>query len=477
MRFAGANRRERLRWLAGSLPPTGLAAHCGLGHTSQTVLSHAYSGSARVFCPDDLFAVRPPSADLVGFSSFLDRARAEREQGNELGSRTALGAYLVARLFDRRLRLSSEPDEVEGFNWQLQSTQRFLRELPSDQPEAAHLLGIVESVCIEERHRATIMRMAALAFAYYLEHEGRLEEALDMLGLAAHTYGSGIPVGELPTLALFIGRIHRALAHWDAAGRAYGMAEQAGQRCGELNEVMLARIGQANVLRGRGNLSSAQAALKRIIQDCDSKPLLEVQGRAWFDLSVVLAVQGDIFGDLVAKYEALKRLRDPIQRSRVLGDLGIALRAVGAYDAARHCFEMVLRGDAGFLIRANVYLELMDLESAVGNRVAYERFRQEARLVENRMPPSMAIDYRYKMGVGLARFGREQRARSVMREALTLAETHGLNEWYFRIDRVLRGLEPCPDSWHTRNETAEAVQAPAVVQISEGIRELAQVGV
>lgn len=428
-----------------------------------------------MFCPVDLFTASPPSADLVGFSSFLDRARADREQGSEQGSRTALGAYLVARLFDRRLGLSDEADEVEGFRWQLQSTQRFLRDLHSDDPEAAHLLGIVESVCTEEKHRGTIMRMAAMAYAYFLEHEGRLEEALDMLSLAARTYGVEIPVGEVPTLALFVARVHRALAHWEEASRAYGLADDAGQACGEQSSVMLARIGQANVLRGQGNLPAARESLERVVRDSDTPALMEVQGRAYFDLSVVLARQGDIFGDLVAKYEALKRLRDPIQRTRVLGDLGIALRTVGAYDAARHCFELVVKGDASFVVRANIYLELMDLESAVGNRVAYERYRQEARLVENRMPPSMAIDYRFKMGVALARFGREQRSRSILREALTLAEARGLNEWYFRIDRVLRGLELCPDSWQARNQTAEAVQAPAVLEISEGIRELARV--
>ena len=429
-----------------------------------------------MFCPADLLTVNPPSADLVGFSSFLDRARAEREQGSEQGSRAALGAYLVARLFDRRLGLTNQADELEGFRWQLQSTQRFLRELRTDDPEAAHLLGIVESVSTEERHRGTIMRMAAMAYAYFLEHEGRLEEALDMLGLASRTYGSEIPVGEVPTLALFVARVSRALARWDEASQAYRLAEEAAQRCGELSSVMLARIGLANVLRGQGNLPGARESLEQIVRDADSPSLLEVQGRAWFDLSVVLARQGDIFGDLVAKYEALKRLRDPIQRTRVLGDLGIALRAVGAYEAARHCFELVVRGDASFVVRANIYLELMELESAVGNRVAYERFRQEAKLVESRMPPSMAIDYRFKMGVALARFGREQRARSVLREALTLAEAGGLNEWYFRIDRVLRGLELCPDTWQARNETAEAVQAPAVLEISEGIRELARIG-
>jgi hypothetical protein len=54
------------------------------------------------------------------------------------------------------------------------------------------------------------------------------------------------------------------------------------------------------------------------------------------------------------------------------------------------------------------------------------------------MPPTMGVDYRYKSGLGLARFGQLARAREVWAEGMRLAETHHLNEWYFRLERTSR---------------------------------------
>jgi hypothetical protein len=86
----------------------------------------------------------------------------------------------------------------------------------------------------------------------------------------------------------------------------------------------------------------------------------------------------------------------------------------------------------------------------------------------------MAIDYRYRIGIGFARFGNETKARAMLREALGLAEAHKLNEWYFRVDRVLRGLELCQDQLEPAGSTAEATEmAPAVAQVSAGLREIA----
>ena len=54
------------------------------------------------------------------------------------------------------------------------------------------------------------------------------------------------------------------------------------------------------------------------------------------------------------------------------------------------------------------------------------------------------------------------------------AEAAKLNEWYFRIDRVLRNLELCQDQPELKDVTAGATEvAPAVAQVSAGLREIA----
>jgi hypothetical protein len=121
----------------------------------------------------------------------------------------------------------------------------------------------------------------------------------------------------------------------------------------------------------------------------------------------------------------------------------------------------------------------MELESGADNRVAFERLRAEAESVRERMPPSMTADYLYKLGVGLARFGKTARAREVLSEGLRSSEASGLNAWYFRIERTLQGL--------TSGVAADVRQAalpasaglsdlPAVQDVALGLREYALTG-
>ena len=74
-------------------------------------------------------------------------------------------------------------------------------------------------------------------------------------------------------------------------------------------------------------------------------------------------------------------------------------------EIARFAFEMVVGARTSFLVRTNALLELMELESSVGQphgvRAAAGRGGEGA----DRMPPSMLTDFYYKAGVGLARFG------------------------------------------------------------------------
>jgi hypothetical protein len=127
---------------------------------------------------------------------------------------------------------------------------------------------------------------------------------------------------------------------------------------------------------------------------------------------------------------------------------------------ARLAFEIVVGSNASFIVATNARLELMELESAVGNRVAFERHRTDLRDAALRMPPSMEIDFRYKTGVGLARFGQHARAREAWAEGMRLAEAHRLNEWYFRLERMAANLDGCDA---TRPAQPEPVPPPAAI--------------
>lgn len=421
------------------------------------------------FSPQRLFG---EAAEGSWHEEFLERARLEREQGDDAASRGALAGYLVARLIDRSLDGSDNEEDRQGYAWQLDSARRYVSELDAQMAEVRHLEGIVEALCASDGGSNTAVRLALNAFAYFLENEGRLAEALDVLGLAARTYGATIPKTDFAAVALFAGRLNRLQARFEAATAAYAAAEESACVVGDVSRQLLSRLGRANVLRGQGNLPLAREAVEQVIAQASASPDLgDVLSRAYADLAAVLVLQGLRLDALKANYEAFRLTHDPVNRMRVLGDLGVKLAELGFWDMARVAFEIVVASDTSFIVKTNARIELMELESIAGNRVAFERHRAELRDAVSRMPPSMTIDFRCKTGLGFARFGQPTRAREAWADGMRLAEAHHLNEWYFRLERMCTNLEtvsaPMP-------KPEPATPPAAIADMAAGLRAYAE---
>ena len=416
------------------------------------------------------------SADVLAHAPFLERARIEREHSREQPARLALGAYVVARLVDRLLSGLEGVEVQDGFAWQLAAVRRHLADLPGDAPESAHLRGITDAVPANPAPTPAL-RLCLTAYAYFLEHEARLEEALDVLGLASRAHGSSVPPAEFAAIALFAARLNRLLARWEAANTCYQRAEDAGRATGDSVTMLRGRLGRSAVLRGQGNLPLAHAHTKAVAEEAGRLGLRDAQAMAFSELGSVCANQGLHVEAVQANYQAFLLWEDQLQRMRVLGDLGICLLGVGARETARLAFEIVSESNTSFIVRTNAVLELMDLESSIKNRVAFERRRGQAEAVRDRMPPSMAADFYFKAGVGLARFGRFKRARDFLEGGLRVAEEHRLNQWYFRLEKELHTVqalgaasgacvpEPAPAT------STDYVESPVVAEVAVGLRE------
>jgi tetratricopeptide (TPR) repeat protein len=393
------------------------------------------------FTPQRVFGQPTGRCSGSWHEDFLERARLERERDDDAASRGALAAYLVARVIDRSLEGTATDEDRQAYNWQLESVRRYVAELDDRRPETRHLEGILDALRVVGTSYSPAVRMALTAFAYFLEHEGRLAEALDVLGLAARTHGAAIPASDFPAIALFAGRLNRLQARFEAATAAYAAAEEGAAVIGDANARLLSRLGRANVMRAQGNLPLSRATVEEIIAEASSQGLTDPLCRAYTDLAVVLGLQGHRIEALRANYEAFQLAHDPVTRMRILGDLGVLLSEVGYWDLARVAFEIVAASQTAFTVRTNARLELMELESGAGNRVAFERHRAQLRGMAERMPPSMAVDFHFKTGVGLARFGQLARAREAWADGMRLAEAHHLNEWYFRLERMSQHVE------------------------------------
>jgi tetratricopeptide (TPR) repeat protein len=425
-----------------------------------------------LYTPQRLFGEVGSSSDILSHEPFLERARLQREQEQDASARLALGAYVVARLVDKLLTRKSDDGDLDGFRWQLDAVRRHVDELPLDAPETAHLTGVVAAVSAEGRPGQSLW-MSLNAYAYFLEHEGRLEESLEMLTLAARAQGPVTPPTDFTAYALFAGRLNRQLARWDVATACYGAAEEAATKTGDLLSMLRGRLGKGAVHRGQGNYPLARAVAEDVVREATELGLTDAKAMAYADLGTICIFQGRRVEALEAHYQAFRLTQDIMQSMRVLSDLALDLRELGAQEAARLAFQIVVNSNAKLLVRANALLELMDLESSTGNRVAFERCRAAVEEIRNRLSPSMATDYQFKLGTGFARFAQVVRAGDAFRGGLKLAETHRLNAWYFKMEQALDNLAASQQSEEKAQETPERVQPPLVDQVMLGLQEYA----
>jgi tetratricopeptide (TPR) repeat protein len=428
-----------------------------------------------LFTPQQLFDEFGSSADVLAHAPFLERARIERERGREQPARLALGAYVVARLVDRLLSGLEGLEAQEGFSWQVAAVRRHLGDLPPEAAEAAHLRGIAEAVPGDPLPTPAL-RLCLTAYAYFLEHEARLDEALDVLGLASRAHGPSVPAAEFAAIALFAGRLNRLLARWAAANTCYAQAEDAAKSSGDMVTALRSCLGRSAVLRGQGNLPLSHDFAEEVAVRARALKLREVEAMAWSDVGAVFVLQDRMEEAVQAKYRAFRLSQDNLNRMRVLGDLGVGLLRIRAYESARLAFEIVAESNTSFLVRTNSVLELMDLESLMGNQLAFERRRAEAEASFDRMPPSMAADFHFKAGQGVARFGRFNRAKELLNAGLRLAEEHRLNVWYFKFENELTVLEAAQTSSTTEAREPESTpppytESPAVEEVAAGLRE------
>ncbi len=425
-----------------------------------------------MFTPQRLFGEAWSPPNTLSYEPFLERARHQREQDRDASARLALGGYVVARLVDKLLVLENEAESLEGFRWQLEAVRRHVTDLPSDSPETAHLAGIVTAVP-NRMPPSCGLWMSLTAYAYFLEHESRLEEALEMVMLAARSQGTNTSPNEFASYALFAGRLNRLLSRWDAATACYSAAEEAGQKIGDQVARLRGRLGQGAVYRGRGNFPMARTTAETVASEADALGLMDVQAIAYGDLGAVYGLQGLRVEAVEAQYRAFRLSHDAQQQIHALGDVAYGLREIGALEGSRTAFTIVARSSASVRIRVNAELELMDLESTVGNRMAFERWRAAVEEYRGRMSPSMSVDFYYKLGIGLSRFGQLARAQDALATGLALADTHQLNAWYFRIEKALEELRKLPEPKLVTRPDSAVRQAPSIVQMEVGLREYA----
>lgn len=414
-----------------------------------------------------------PLVESLPHAVFLRRVATRPATDPEV--RLGQGAFLVLRLVDL-LAPDREPVAADAFRYQWAATERYCTELEVEGPEGVHLSGLVQA--IHEAHRLqdfTLLAPAFLAYALFLEEEGDYEEAADVLDTLVLIGGERLVAADRTASFLRVGRVNRKIARFDEAQVAYERAKTTAGAEGDAFSVLLARIGQANVLLGKGNLLEAEQDLQVLLEDARVGGFRQAEALAEHVLGAVLAVRGQIADGIPHLWRAHERYEDDPSRLRALQDLGMDFLALGDADSAERALAEVVRRSPQHDTVLNALVELMNCASYRHDRLAFERRRQQCDARVPDMPPNVLTDYCLKAGIGFARFGNYVKAKALMSEALAIASRHGLHEFEFRIERIRNGVDGCEAAVQAEEAAAAApvVHNQAVREVSASLAALA----
>jgi tetratricopeptide (TPR) repeat protein len=392
---------------------------------------------------------------------FLQRVSGP-QGATSLEARLGQGAFLALRLVD--LLAPDRPHvSADAFHYQWIATDRFCTELRVAATEGAHVHGIAESAADAQRlGDIRLITPALFAYAHFLEEELRLDEAVDVLTTLLVVVGSRVSAQDAVAARLRFARVHRKLNRFDEAEAAYAEAGEMASAAGDRYSALLARIGLANTILGRGNLPEAEQRLRGILADAHAAGERDVEARAEHGIGVALSQTGQAPDAIPHVWRAFELYEEESSQLRALTDLGIMLLSLGdAVGAERALTEVVRRGGMQDTMD-NAFIELMHCASYRRDHVGFARWRERCEQHLPDMPPNILTDFYLKQGIGQARFGRFRRADELMKRALEVAGAAGLHEFEFRIERIRGGLANCE-----RVLAVEAQAAEPVVQTDE----------
>lgn len=367
---------------------------------------------------------------------FLSRAAEADVQ--ETGS-NGLGAFLAMRLIDQ-FAVEAPRLAASAVAYQISATLEFLRDLHPPNQEVTNLREIVRVAQVAHETDSRRMLFAPLlAFAFWLEEELRLEEALDVLDTAARI-SDGREEEDEVRLLLQRARVLRLVGRFENAREDYTEAGRVAVQLADSHSVLLSRIGCAVVSWKLGNLPKAERTLREVIDDSRHLSDKDAEARGLHDLAGVLYASGRTKEAIPPAFRAFQLYERPLHRSRALSDTGLLLKELGLYAAATRAFSVVLTGDLSREVRVRNLIQLLDLSALVSDRFSFERWRREIAAHSASLPVEDQVDYELKLGTGLYRFGHRVQGERRIQEAIALAERHRLGQRLFKAEELLSNI-------------------------------------
>src|SRR5438874_11579249 len=403
---------------------------------------------------------------------FLQRVSGP-QGATSLEARLGQAAFLALRLVDL---LAPDRPHVsdDAFHYQWVATDRFCAELRAAATEGAHVHGIAESSADAQRlGDIRLVGPALFAYAHFLEEELRLDEAVDVLTTLLVVVATRLSAKDAVAAQLRFARVHRKLNRFDEAEAAYAEAGAMATAAGDRYSALLARIGLANTILGRGNLAEAERRLEGVLADARAVGERDAEARAEQGIAAALYYMGQSVEAVPHAWRAFELYEEEESRLRALGDVGIMMLTLGDAAGAERALTEVVRRSGTQESLTNALVELMHCASFRRDHVGFARWRERCEQHLPDMPPNILADFYLKQGIGQARFGRFRRAAELMKQALEVAGEAALHEYEFRIERIRGGLADCERVLAVEAQATEPVmQTDELREVSASLAQL-----
>ena len=340
-----------------------------------------------------------------------------------LDARMATAGLLSLRMLDHWVLAG--PSIVEPESVSVRSVRGAIMAIPADEPVREALLTTVNTM--QMLRHVDLVPVLPRVFAY----AQLLERHYGWIALAGDAYESVIRLADVDFDADLVMDSYQRLAFCQRKAGALGeavasstaLARIAGRRK-DRARVLRAKIGLGQVAMMRGDFADADAQFATIATEAENHDLTREFAMATHNRAVVAARTHDPIRASVFAHRALKLTVDPVERDRVLSDLGAFLIDAGQFDAALDAFRILEITASSDEPRAAARVNILIVATRTGNRALFESARVD--LAGAALSVEARIAMLVEMAAGLRLFGDPDAASNAIREATALTQAHAL---------------------------------------------------
>jgi tetratricopeptide (TPR) repeat protein len=352
--------------------------------------------------------------------------------------------YAALQLFD--LWVEHDLGAIAPSDLELRRVRKRLELVPSGDPIRrclSHLVDVMERARAprgsdEHRLRGYEAGRVLAAYGKLLQYESSWSLSRDVHETLIDYARGADDVERLLDSMLMVAFCHRMLGQLDVARDAYTRLRGVATEAKSEQYLLLSELGFAKIAIERGNLPAAAGMLDQILIDSRTNGQETVRAKALMDRARVANQLGDLTAAAVLGHQALECSTDPMERDRILVNLGMTLTHMGLWSEARDAYLVVTAAAQEVSTRWLAHINLMELAYLEGSELQFEQYRRAVSGVQ--LPPYIEAVFHETCANGFCRFGRLDEATVSFRRMLDVAERHSLHEFVIKAASALEDV-------------------------------------